>query len=109
MDNSTLTIEVNNNDVYHRPQRMIRIANWANILSWIVLVVVGLFLVFFISAIYVTITQSSSNLFIELVPTLVQTFLIIIPGLFLFVCLQAISEGMYLLMDIEENTRRNQS
>ncbi|GIV66329.1 MAG: hypothetical protein AB1457_01925 [Chloroflexota bacterium] len=92
-------------DLYHRPQRMIRVANWANILSWVVLVVAGLFLVFFVSAIYVTITQSSNNLFIELVPTLVQAFLILIPGLFLFVTLQAISEGIYLLMDIEENTR----
>lgn len=92
-------------DLYHRPERMIRVANWANILSWIVLVVAGLFLVFFISAIAVTISQSS-NLFIDLVPTLVQAFLILIPGLFLFVSLQAISEGMYLLMDIEENTRK---
>lgn len=93
-------------DLYHRPERMIRVANWANILSWIVLVVAGLFLVFFISAIAVTISQSSNNLFIDLVPTLVQAFLILIPGLFLFVSLQAISEGMYLLMDIEENTRK---
>ncbi len=98
--------EIQMDDLYHRPQRMIRVANWANILSWIVLIVVGLFLVFFISAIFVTVTASSSNLFIELVPTLVQAFLILIPGLFLFVCLQAISEGIYLLMDIEENTRK---
>ncbi|GAP10941.1 hypothetical protein BECAL_02120 [Bellilinea caldifistulae] len=96
--------EVEFNDLYHRPQRMIRVANWANTLSWVVLVVVGLFLVFFVSAIYVTITQSS-NLFIELIPTLVQAFLILIPGLFLFVTLQAVSEGIYILMDIEENTR----
>jgi Ni,Fe-hydrogenase I cytochrome b subunit len=97
--------EVELNDLYHRPQRMIRVANWANTLSWVVLIVVGLFLVFFVSAIYVTITQSSTNLFIELIPTLVQAFLILIPGLFLFVILQAVSESIYLLMDIEENTR----
>lgn len=92
-------------DLYHRPHRLIRVATWANILSWVVLVVVGLFLVFFISAIVITITQSSNNLFIELVPTISQTLLIILPGLFLFICLQAIAEGIYLLMDIEENSR----
>jgi hypothetical protein len=32
--------------------------------------------------------------------------LILLPGLFLFICLQAIAEGIYLLMDIEENTRK---
>lgn len=106
MSENAETSEVEMNDLYHRPQRMIRVANWANILSWVVLIVSGLFLVFFISAIFVTITQSSANLFIELVPTLVQAFLILIPGLFLFVTLQAISEGIYLLMDIEENTRK---
>lgn len=93
-------------DLYHRPQRMIRVATWANILSWIILVVVGLFLVFFVSAIVITVTQSSSNLFIELVPTISQALLILLPGLFLFICLQAIAEGIYLLMDIEENTRK---
>lgn len=93
-------------DLYHRPERMIRVANWANILSWIVLVVAGLFLVFFVSAIVVTIEQSSRPLFIDLLPTVIQAFLILIPALFLFVSLQAISEGIYLLMDIEENTRK---
>ncbi|MEN4012661.1 MAG: hypothetical protein AB1453_10450 [Chloroflexota bacterium] len=93
-------------DLYHRPHRLTRVATWANIFSWVVLAIAGLFLVFFISAIVVTLTASGSRGVVDLIPTLIQLFLILIPGIFLFICLQAISEGIYVLMDIEENTRQ---
>ncbi len=93
-------------DLYHRPHRLMRVATWANILSWVVLVIAGLFLVFFVSAITVTLSSSASRGVIDLIPTLIQAFLILVPGLFLFVCLQAIAESIYILMDIEENTRK---
>ncbi len=93
-------------DLYHRPHRLTRVATWANIRSWVVLAIAGLFLVFFVSAIMVTLTSPANPSLVDLIPTLIQAFLILVPGLFLFVSLQAIAEGIYVLMDIEENTRK---
>jgi hypothetical protein len=91
---------------YHDAERLIKIASWAILLSWgflafavlLVLLNMGLIIVSF---------SAPSNLF-DLVGTsfrIVASFLTPLVSLFFFILLRAIAEGIYLLMDVEVNTR----
>jgi hypothetical protein len=97
--------EDNGADIYHRPQRLIRISSFANILSWVTLVFVVLITIFFVSISVISFRSFPNASLSDLIPTLTTAIILIIPGLFLFTVLQAVSESIYLLMDIEENTR----
>ena len=99
-------VQENGDDLYHRPARLMRIASLANILSWVTLVVVVLFFVFFVTITIMTLTGGSGATILDLFPTLTLALVILLPGLFLAVILQLVSEGDYVLMDIEENTRK---
>ena len=93
-------------DLYHRPNRLVRTASFANILSWISLAIVVFFLVTFLVIFYQAIGQGAT--FMNLLSTIILVIAIVVVGLFFFVLLQAISEGIYLFMDIEENSRKSE-
>src|SRR4030042_4119861 len=91
------------NDTYHEQGALLGIATTAGWLSWVFLAlsaVVGgviLYLVYLTATTRIAIEQ-----FVLTLPTyLVPLFL----GAFFWIVLRLISEGVYLLMDIEDNTR----
>ncbi len=102
---SKVTEDSHEPDLYHRPQRLVRIASLANILSWVTLAFVVLVTIFFVSIMVMTFRNVPNADFTSIMSTLTSAVILIIPGLFLFVALQAVSESIYILMDIEENTR----
>ncbi len=94
-------------DLYHRPARLMRIAALANILSWVILVfAVLIFGVQFYSLIRQVVQVIGQYGFLDIAPAFVTPLMILFIGLFLTVILQMLSEGVYLLMDVEENTRK---
>lgn len=108
MENTETTIEVKDEgvsvDLYHRPEKLIRISTFANILSWVTLVASSLIFIYLAVIVGISLTQGATltNMF----STIMLAFLILLPGLFLAVVLQAVGEAVFVLMDIEENTRK---
>ncbi len=108
MENAETTIEVKDedagNDLYHRPEKLIRISVFANILSWVTLVASSLIFIYLAVIVGISLTQGATltNMF----STIMLAFIILLPGLFLSVVLQAVGEAVFVLMDIEENTRK---
>jgi hypothetical protein len=93
-------------DTYHDQKVLIRWAEIADRISWIFLflfVVVGGIIVYLGYYSYTNHIKIEQFLF-ALPPFLVPLIL----GLFLWVGLKLFSEAVYLLMDIEDNTRRPQ-
>ena len=90
-------------DTYHEQEVLIGIATNANRLSWVFLAlfaVVGaiiLYLIYLVATNRIAIEQFLLNL-----PTYLVPFFL---GGFFWIVLRLISEGVYLLMDIEDNTR----
>jgi hypothetical protein len=89
-------------DTYHNPNKLIRISTWANTLSWIVLAVAA---VLALVQLYLNISQMQQY---NQVPPLVYAFYgtntlnDLLVGGFYFLALQAVSEGINILMDIFE-------
>ncbi len=94
-------------DLYHRPTRLMRLASLANVLSWVVL---ALAIIYFGVQMYSLVTQvlqvAGQYTVMQLLPAFFQPFVVLMPALFLVVLLHILSEGVYLVMDIEENTRK---
>jgi maltodextrin utilization protein YvdJ len=87
-------------DLYHKPNRLIRISLWANTLSWIILVITVVLTGFYIYSIYM---GKASG--VQLFASLTNLLYTIAPGIFFFIALQAISEGIYILLDIMDGVR----
>ncbi len=94
-------------DLFHRPTRLMRLASLANVLSWVILV---LAIIYFGVQMYSLVTQviqvAGQYSIIQLLPAFFQPFVPTMVALFLVVLLHILSEGIYLMMDIEENTRK---
>ncbi len=103
MENETIEI-IEEEEQYHNSGTLETIATIAKALAWVILVIAILFLA---AGIYWTATQSGGN---ALIPILLNFFINFLFSplvlFFLFVFLMAISEGIYVLLDIVENTRR---
>ena len=82
-------------DLYHNPETLLKIANWSKNFSWIIIVISSMFLCG--NILVFTEVRSFINLTIGV--------LLSLGGIFCFIVLQAISELIYLFMDIEDNTR----
>jgi hypothetical protein len=91
-------------DRYSSPGKLLRIASWSYILSWVILVLEALL---FIGRLYIQFLDRS-NFAINLAYAFNWIFYLsaLAIGIIWFVVLQAISEGIYLWLDIEENSRR---
>ena len=94
-------------DLFHRPDRLMRISTLANILSWVILVIA---VIIFGVQLYRLIPQVIQVVgqygFADIALAFVQPLMILLVGLFFTVILQVLAEGVYLLMDLEENTRK---
>ncbi|NWG06846.1 MAG: hypothetical protein HXY35_09200 [Chloroflexi bacterium] len=95
---------------YFDRDSVMRLSRWADGFSWVVLVI---YLISWISSVLMFFAQYYNGMFFEkgmtflnvinfFTPYLTQP----IPGLFYFFGLQAISKGVLILMDTEDNTRR---
>jgi len=92
-------------DLYHNPEALWRIAGWSRVISWIilavVLVAVGLNVYQFVQ--YVVASKPAYN--IQITNSILSMLFNLSFGVFFFLVLQAVAEGIYILLDIEENTR----
>lgn len=95
---------------YFQKDGVIKIAHWANVLSWVVL---GSYLLVWLSAVIQVTLQFFSGMIFEkgvVVLNVMNIFLPYLtqplPGLFYFFGLQAVSKTLLILLDMEENTRR---
>ncbi len=90
-------------DLYHDEAKLMRVAGWANAVAWIILALAA---IFSLSGVILQIQQGALRLGINGILGLISTLFILLVGGFFFIILQAISEGIYLFMDIEEHLRK---
>jgi hypothetical protein len=89
---------------------VLRLSRWADIVAWIVLTVyllswiVSLLLFFsqYLNGLYMDKGATFLNIFNIFIPFLQQP----LPGVFYFFGLQALSKGLLIFLDMEDNTRR---
>jgi magnesium-transporting ATPase (P-type) len=93
-------------DVYFNEKRIFSISSIASILSWFFLVFAILFLIPFLVQLF-SIPEFSFDLLLSILSDVVLNFSLAFVLLFLFVLLRAISEGLLVLLEIEENTRKD--
>jgi hypothetical protein len=91
-------------DTYFNVDKIFSISSIANILSWFFLVFAILFLIPFLVQLF-SIPEFSLELLLSILSDVVLNFSLAFVLLFLFVLLRAISEGLLVLLEIEENTR----
>lgn len=87
-------------DTYHNPEFLFRIPTWANTLAWLIL---AIYVIQF-GIRLVAQLQSGFRFDLQNVFNLVSTISILLVAGFYFIALRVISEFIYLLKDIEENT-----
>lgn len=92
----TLSETVEEADFFHSRKNIFRLASWANILAWLILII---YLILFIARMYFDIQQGVQFQVITLLGWL-SYFSTLLIGAIWFVVLQGISEGMYLLLDL---------
>lgn len=91
-------------DTYHDYKAISNIAMIANVMAWVLLALTVIGLIVLGVVIYdarASIGTSASGIF-SVVNAVVPFF----PGFFFFVILKAVSEGLYVLVDIETNTHK---
>jgi hypothetical protein len=90
-------------DRYHNPETVIRIALTAKTLSWVVLI---LAIALPGSIIIIDLMQGAGRQLVAFLPVLLAMFVVFAIGASISVGLQALSESLYILLDIEDNTCR---
>lgn len=83
-------------DSFHSRKNIFRLASWANILAWLILVI---YLILFIARMYFDVQQGVQFEVITLLGWL-SYFSTLLIGAIWFVVLQGFSEGLYLLLDL---------
>jgi hypothetical protein len=89
---------------------VLRLSRWADVIAWIVLTVYLLSWIFslllfwgqYFSGLYFDKGATFLNVFNMFSPYLQQP----LPGVFYFFALQAVSKGLLIFLDMEDNTRR---
>jgi hypothetical protein len=89
---------------------VLRLSRWADVIAWIVLTVYLLSWVFslllyfgqYYNGLYMDKGATFLNIFNMFSPYLLQP----LPGIFYFFGLQAVSKGLLIFLDMEDNTRR---
>jgi hypothetical protein len=92
-------------DTYYDKQHMLRIASYAKNLAVLVAILFGLILIWGVVSLYSAVFSTSSTAPSGFFSLSVVLASVIYCGFF-WIVLQLIGEGVYILMDIEENTRQ---
>ena len=89
---------------------VLRLARWADIIAWILLT---LYILLWLSTFLIFLGQYFNGLYFDKGGTFLNTINMIgnqlvppLPGIFYFFGLQAVSKGLLILLDMEDNTRR---
>ena len=89
---------------------ILRLSRWADVVAWIVLTI---YLLLWLSNFLMFLGQYFSGMYFDKGATFLNTINIIgnqfmqpLPGIFYFFGLQAVSKGLLILLDMEDNTRR---
>ncbi len=95
---------------YFDRDSILRVARWAEIISWVTLTI---YVLGWLSGLLLTLSQYYNGMFFEkgmgflnAVNYFVPYFQQVLPGVFYFFGLQAVSKVLLILMDMEDNTRR---
>jgi hypothetical protein len=86
-------------DTFHSRKNILRLASWANIISWII---VAIYLILFIARLYFDFQQGFEFSVITALGWL-SYFSTLLIGVIWFVVLQGLAEGLYLLLDLFDN------
>jgi hypothetical protein len=89
---------------------VLRLSRWADVVAWVVLTIYVLswlssllfFFAQYLNGLYIDKGATFLDVFNSFVPYLQQP----LPGLFYFFGLQAVSKGLLIFLDMEDNTRR---
>jgi uncharacterized protein YqhQ len=95
-------------DVFFNVDKIFSISSFANILSWVFLAFAVLIVVPFFVQIF-SIPNFSVQLLLSILSDIVINLTLSVLLLFFFVFLRAISEGLLVLLEIEENTREQKA
>ncbi|HLF74413.1 MAG TPA: hypothetical protein VI524_08715 [Anaerolineales bacterium] len=95
---------------YFDRDAVLRLARWADVLAWVILTVYVLswlisflmFLAQYLSGLYI----DKGATFLTVLSIFAPYFQQPLPGVFYFFGLQAVSKGILILLDMEDNTRR---
>ena len=95
---------------YFDRDAVLRLARWADVLAWVILTVYVLswlisflmFLAQYLSGLYI----DKGATFLTVLSIFAPYFQQPLPGVFYFFGLQAVSKGIPILLDMEDNTRR---
>jgi hypothetical protein len=89
---------------------ILRLSRWADVIAWITLTV---YIVSWLTTLIMFIAQYFSGLyfdkgatFLNVINLFVPYFMQPLPGVFYFFGLQAVSKGLLIFLDMEDNTRR---
>ena len=89
---------------------VLRLSRWADTIAWVLLTV---YLLFWLSSFLIFLGQYFSGLYFDKGATFLNVISIFasqfqqpLPGIFYFFGLQAVSKGLLILLDMEDNTRR---
>ena len=102
-----MNAELDTLDTYHDPNKLIRLSAWSVYLSWVIFIMVVILFVFRLVTEIPQIIDQRPGL-LDAVNYFVSPFYTLVIGMFYFVVLQAISEGINIWMDIHENTQKAQ-
>jgi hypothetical protein len=102
-----MNAELDTLDTYHDPDKLVHLSAWSGYLSWVIIIIAVIVFVFrLIFEIPQIIAQPPGLL--DTITYIVSPFYSLAIGIFYFVVLQAISEGIHIWMDIHENTQEAQ-
>ena len=89
---------------------VLRLSRWADIVAWVVLTI---YLLSWLVSFLFFLAQYTSGLYFDKGATFLNVFSLFspylqqpLPGLFYFFGLQAVSKGLLIFLDMEDNTRR---
>jgi len=95
---------------YFDRDSILRLSRWADVIAWIVLTI---YIITWLSYMLMTLSQYYNGMFMEKGMTFLNAinyfapqFQQPLPGIFYFFGLQAVSKGLLILLDMEDNTRR---
>ena len=95
---------------YFDRDSILRIARWADIIAWVTLTI---YVVSWLSTMLLVLSQYYNGMFMDKGATFLNGINMFspylqqpLPGIFYFFGLQAVSKGLLILMDMEDNTRR---
>lgn len=102
-ESQDVTVESGKNDLYHNPDKLIRMALGLKTFAWIILAISGLYSIVNLVALFM---QNSNSSVLILLANIPGSLWVLAIGLFYFAMLRIVSELILLFMDVEDNGRR---